>query len=167
MLLEQSGQTLRITAASNAYSTSGRLVAAVGHGMDWAHERVPRLTEKLGSRIDRVLGSIHAAAPCERFNWQITPLATVFFPHDDPHAANAAAMHEVLDELRRNPGRAGELLWMRAERQTLRRLPDSKAVAFSLHTYSDPLSSHRVRPGKCPGDPDAAQELFGRALAVF
>ena len=140
MLLEQSGETLRITAASNAYSTSGRLVAAVGHGMDWAHERVPRLTEKLGSRIDRVLGSIHAAAPCERFNWQITPLATVFFPHDDPHAANAAAMHDVLDELRRNPGRAGELLWMRAERQTLRRLPDSKAVAFSLHTYSDPLS---------------------------
>ena len=30
---------------------------------------------------------------------------------------------------------------MRVERQTLMRLPDSNAVAFSLHTYSDPLSS--------------------------
>ncbi len=87
-----------------------------------------------------MLSSIHAATPCERFNWQITPMASVFFPHDDPHAANAAAMHAVVDALRRDPARAGELLWMRVERQTLSRLPESDAVAFSLHTYSDPLS---------------------------
>ena len=141
MLLEEVGGTIQITAASNAYSSSGRLVGSVGHEMEWAHEPVPQLTRKLGGKINRVLGSIHAAAPCERFNWQITPMATVFFPHDDPHAANAAAMHEVLAELRRDPARAGEFLWMRVERQTLRRLPDSNAVAFSLHTYSDPLSS--------------------------
>ncbi len=140
MLLDQAQGSIRIIAASNAYSSSGRLVAAVGHGMEWAHERVPQLTSELGPRIERVLGSIHANAPAERFNWQVTPLATVFFPHGDPHAANAAAMHEVLAELRRDPARAGDLLWMRVERQTLRRLPDSGAVAFSLHTYSDSLS---------------------------
>jgi dimethylamine monooxygenase subunit A len=141
MLLEEVGGTMQITAASNAYSSSGRLAGSVGHDVEWAHEPVPQLTDKLGAKIDRVLGSIHAATPCERFNWQITPMATVFFPHDDPHAANAAAMREVLAELCRGPARAGELLWMRVERQTLRRLPDSNAVAFSLHTYSDPLSS--------------------------
>jgi dimethylamine monooxygenase subunit A len=141
MLLQELGGGLRITAASNAYSSSGRLAASVGHDMEWAHEPVPHLSDKLGGKINRVLGSIHAATPCERFNWQITPIATVFFPHDDPHAANAAAMHEVLAELRRDPARAGELLWLRVERQTLMRLPGSNAVAFSLHTYSDPLSS--------------------------
>ena len=141
MLLEELGGTIQITAASNAYSSSGRLVDSVGHGIEWAHEPVPQLTRKLGGKINRVLGSIHAATPCERFNWQITPMATVFFPHDDPHAANAAAMREVLAELSRDPTRAGELLWIRVERQTLRRLPDTNAVAFSLHTYSDPLSS--------------------------
>jgi hypothetical protein len=141
MLLEEVGDTVQITAASNTYSSSGRLVASVGQDMEWAHEPVPQLTRKLGKKINRVLGSIHPATPCERFNWQITPLATVFFPHDDPHAANAAAMHEVLAELRRVPACAGEFLWIRVERQTLRRLPDSNAVAFSLHTYSDPLSS--------------------------
>jgi len=141
MLLEEFGGTLQITAASNAYSSSGRLVGSVGRDMEWAHEPVPQLTPRLGGRIHRVLGSIHAARPCERFNWQITPMATVFFPHDDPHAANAAAMREVLGELRLDPERAGELLWIRVERQTLWRLPDSNAVAFSLHTYSDPLSS--------------------------
>lgn len=80
MLLEEIDGTLRITAASNAYSSSGRLAAAVGHGIEWAHEPVPHLTHQLGPKISRVLGSIHAATPCERFNWQITPLATVFFP---------------------------------------------------------------------------------------
>jgi dimethylamine monooxygenase subunit A len=140
MLLDEVGGAARITAASNAYSSSGRLVASVGYDVEWAHMPVPQLTEKLGGKINRVLGSVHAATPCERFNWQLTPMATVFFPHNDPHAANEAAMHEVFEDLRRDPARAGELLWIRVERQTLSRLPDSNAVAFSLHTYSDPLS---------------------------
>jgi hypothetical protein len=141
MLLDVHGGTPRIIAASNAYSSSGRLAASVGHDVAWAHDPVPSLTPRLGGRINQVLGSIQTTIPCERFNWQITPLATVFFPHDDPHAANAAAMHAVAATLRDDPSRAGELLWMRVERQTLSRLPNSGAVAFSLHTYSDPLSS--------------------------
>ncbi len=140
MLLDVIAGAPRITAASNAYSTSGRLVASVGHDVAWAHELVPRLTDKLGVRINQVICSIHATSPCERFNWQLTPMATVFFPHDDPHAANASAMHAVVDTLRHDPSRAGDLLWIRVERQTLSRLPDSNAVAFSLHTYSDPLA---------------------------
>ena len=141
MLLEEAEGKLQITAASNAYSSSGRLAASVGQDMAWAHEPVPKLTDKIGGKIARVLGSILTATPCERFNWQITPIATVFFPHDDPHAANAAAMREILADLCRDPSRAGELLWIRVERQALVRLPDSAALVFSLHTYSDRLSS--------------------------
>lgn len=141
MLLHAGNGIPRITAASNAYSTSGRLAASVGHDMEWTHAPVPQLTQKLGTKINRVISTIHAATPCERFNWQVTPMASVFFPHTDPHAVNAAAMHRVAEVLRDDPARAGELLWIRVERQTLSRLPDSNAVAFSLHTYSDPLSS--------------------------
>src|SRR5690348_695140 len=141
MLLDEGGGTPRITAAANAYSSSGRLVTSVGHDMEWTHAPVPQLTQKLGSKITRVIRSVHAATPCERFNWQLTPMASVFFPHDDPHAANAAAMQHISAELHRDPARAAELLWIRVERQTLSRLPNSNTVAFSLHTYSDPLSS--------------------------
>ena len=144
MLIQEVDGAPRITAASNAYSSSGRLVASVGRDIAWAHQPVPGLTLKLGSRINRVLDSVHTATPCERFNWQLTPMSTIFFPHDDPHAANAAAMHGICRSLCENPERAGELLWIRVERQTLSRLPDSRAVAFSLHTYSDPLSSLRA-----------------------
>jgi hypothetical protein len=144
MLIQEVDGAPRITAASNAYSSSGRLVASVGRDIAWAHQPVPGLTLKLGPRINRVLDSVHTATPCERFNWQLTPMSTIFFPHDDPHAANAAAMHGIRRSLCENPERAGELLWIRVERQTLSRLPDSRAVAFSLHTYSDPLSSLRA-----------------------
>jgi hypothetical protein len=37
------------------------------------------LNEKLAPRINRVLGSVRTAPPCERFNWQLTPMATLFF----------------------------------------------------------------------------------------
>ena len=50
-------------------------------------------------------------------------------------------MHGIYETLRANPERAGDLLWIRVERQTLSRLPNSRAVAFSLRTYCDPLSS--------------------------
>jgi dimethylamine monooxygenase subunit A len=142
MLLQEIDGAQIITAASNAYSSSGRLVASVGKNVSWAHERVPQLTAKLGPRIDRMIGSIHADTPCERFNWQLTPLSTKFFPHE-AHAANAGAMRQVCDALRRNPEQAEEMLWIRVERQTLSRLPESRAVAFTLHTYSDPLASLR------------------------
>ena len=141
MLIEEVDGRALITAASNVYSSSGRLVASVGHAIDWAHIPVPGLTAMLGRRIDRIVGSVHAETPGERFNWQITPLPSIFFPRDDPHAANAAAMHDIREILRANPQQAGDLLWIRVERQTLSRLPNSRAVAFSLHTYSDPLSS--------------------------
>lgn len=146
MLLDDVGGSPRISAASNAYSSSGRLVTSVGKDMQWAHEPVPGLTRRLGGKINRVIGTVHVTTPCERFNWQLTPMKTVFFPHDDPHAANAAAMHNVVEELRRDPTRAGELLWIRVERQTLTRLPESNAVAFSLHTFSDPLSCLQSDP---------------------
>lgn len=152
MLLQPVDGMLTITAASNAYSSSGRLVSSVGRGMPWTHQGVPDLTERLGTRIDRVLDSVHEATPCERFNWQVTPLGTLFFPHEHTHAANAEAARRVQGELARDPQRAGDLLYIRVERQTLSRLPETRAVAFSLHTFSDPLSV-------LAGDPPAARAM--------
>jgi hypothetical protein len=151
LLQEIDGQTL-ITAASNAYSSSGRLVASVGRGIRWAHEPVPTLTATHGSRIDRILQSVHDDAPCARFNWQLTPLGSLFFSHD-PHAANQAALKAVGVQLARDPTLAPSLLFMRVERQTLRRLPETRAVAFSIHTYSDPLAS-------LASDPTSLAALF-------
>ena len=140
ILLQQvDGQDL-ITAASNAYSSSGRIVSSVGRSIPWAHKFVPTLNDQLGPRIDRVLGNIKVDAPVERFNWLLTPIASRLFP-EDPHAANTAAVDSINLALANDPSRAGDILWIRVERQTLLRLPESGALAFSIYTYSDPLSS--------------------------
>lgn len=152
MLVEEVDGALMITAASNAYSSSGRLVGAVGRNIDFAHQLVPTLNDKLGVRINRVLSGVHVSTPCERFNWQLTPLSTLFFPRE-AHAANAEAMSAVCEELSRHPELAGERLFIRVERQTLSRLPDTRAIAFSLHTYSEPLQSLKQ-------DPKAAAEML-------
>jgi hypothetical protein len=140
MLLQEIDGRQTITAASNAYSSSGRLAAAVGRDVRWAHEPVPDLTALHGARIDRILGSVYEDALCARFNWQLTPLTSIFFP-SDPHSASKAALRSVSAQLSKDPSLAPSLLHMRVERQTLRRLPETRAVAFSIHTYSDPLSS--------------------------
>jgi dimethylamine monooxygenase subunit A len=93
----------------------------------WAHEPVPNLTTTHGSRIDRILASVDADALCARFNWQLTPVASIFFP-PDPHAANKAALRSVSAQLAKDPSLAPALLHMRVERQTLRRLPETRAV---------------------------------------
>jgi dimethylamine monooxygenase subunit A len=140
MLLQPVGGKLLISAAANAYSSSGRLVKSVGKDVPWAHIPVPGVQEQLGARIDKILASIHPDFPSERFNWQLTPIGDVFFPLD-PHAENSKALERVLRVLENRPERCGELLWIRAERQTLVRLPRTGAIAFGIHTFSDPLSS--------------------------
>ena len=127
-----------ISAASNAYTSSGRIVSCVGQDMRYAHDQVPGLNEQLGPRIDRVLGHVRNGAPVVRFNWLITAIANRLYPQGSHHSS---ATEEVAQALARDYARAGDLLFARTEQQTFVRLPKTGALAFGIHTYSDPLSS--------------------------
>lgn len=140
VLFERQGGRDIVIAASNAYTSSGRIVSCVGRDMHFAHEPVPGLNEQLGARIDRVIANVQPGKPVVRFNWFITPIASRLFP-ETSHAGNAEAAERAAERLRADHRLAGEMLWMRVERQTFLRLPRSGALAFGIHTYSDPLSS--------------------------
>ena len=129
-----------ISAASNAYTTSGRIVSSVGRSMRFAHEFVPGLNDQLGARIDRVLANVQTGAPVVRFNWVLTSIADRLFP-EGSHDANVEASERAAEALDDDHRRAGEMLWVRVERQTFVRLPETRALAFGIHTYSHPLSS--------------------------
>lgn len=126
-------------AASNAYTSSGRIVSCVGRGMHFAHEPVPGLNEALAARIDRVIGNVQVGKPVVRFNWFVTPIAERLFP-ERSHAANVEAGEEASRVLAADHRKAGEMLWLRVEQQSFVRLPETGALAFGIHTYSDPLS---------------------------
>lgn len=140
ILLDHAGGENRLLAASNAYTTSGRIVSAVGHSMRFAHDLVPGLNDRLGARIDRVLANIRVGHAVCRYNWSLTPIANRLFPVS-AHEANEAAAREVAQQLVEDPSRAGEVLWLRVERQTFVRLPLTGVLAFGICTYSDPLAS--------------------------
>ena len=127
-----------VIAASNAYTSSGRIVSCVGRDMHFAHEPVPGLNEALATRIDRVIGNVQVDRPVVRFNWFVTPIASRLFP-EDPHTAGAAAA--AARALAADHAKAGEILWLRVEQQSFVRLPETGALAFGIHTYSDPLSA--------------------------
>ena len=140
ILFERQGEAMVISAASNAYTSSGRIVATVGRGMAFAHDPVPGLNAGLGQRIDRVMANIREEAPVVRFNWFITPIRDRLFP-EGAHEANVADSERAAAILNDDFRLAGEMLWLRVERQTFLRLPETGALAFGIHTLSDPLST--------------------------
>lgn len=134
-----------VIAASNAYTSSGRIVSCVGRGMHFAHEPVPGLNAALAARIDRVIGNVQAEKPVVRFNWFVTPIASRLFP-EGSHDANVEASEAAARALAADHTAAGELLWLRVERQSFVRLPETGALAFGIHTYSDPLAAIAEEP---------------------
>lgn len=139
ILLQEEAGGVNVIAASNAYSTTRRIISCVGRSMRFAHEFVPGLNENLGGRIDRVLGHVQAGVPVVRYNWVVTPFGARLAPEtaEGSFAGSAAAVSSLLAE---DFTRVPELLWVRSERQAFARLPETDTVAFFLHTYSDPLS---------------------------
>ncbi len=150
VILQEDGGRMGVTAASNPYTSSGRVVSSVGSDIPWAHVPVPGLNDTLGPRIDRILANVRPGVPAERFNWVVTAIGALLFP-PEAHAANNAAADEAAQVLADDPALCGEMLWIRTERQTLLRLPRTSAVAFSIHTYSDPLSSIAKDAGSLTG----------------
>lgn len=139
-----------VAAASNAYTSSGRIVSCVGRDMRFAHELVPRLNDELAPRIDRVIGNVQEGRPVVRFNWFVTPVGSRLYPATD--AAFSSQAGEVVRQLAEDHRRAGDLLWLRVEQQSFVRLPETGALAFAIHTYSDPLSA-------ISGEPDSLAAL--------
>ena len=151
ILFERRDDANIMTAASNAYTSSGRIVSCVGRDMRYAHDPVPGLNEQLGARVDRVMANVKAGVPVVRFNWFVTAIASRLFPQGWHHA-NVTAAEDLSRALVANPEAAGDKLWLRVERQTFVRLPHTQALVFGIHTYSDPLSS-------IAGDQDSLQAI--------
>ncbi|MDO8380156.1 heme-dependent oxidative N-demethylase subunit alpha family protein, partial [Phenylobacterium sp.] len=75
------------------------------------------------------------AAPVIRWNWSI--YGDDRRAHPDPVAADAR---------RFGPGARAEQLFFRAERQTLRKLPRSGDILFTIRIYIDPIAGLERHP---------------------
>lgn len=110
---------------------------SIGKSLDGLHGPVPdRLgpneTQALGSRIARMFDGLRDGLVLERFNWTVQASNARFTP-------DGAPLRRLAETTRAED--AASVLHLRVERQTIRRLPETGAVLFTIRIALDPLKA--------------------------
>lgn len=111
---------------------------ALGRTLGELHGPVPGFADRLLARVRRVFDNLPDDPVLERRNWTVTALPDLHAP-DSTHARARAA--------RQRPGATGRGLYVRCERQTLRRLPETGGVLFTIRIHLAPLRRLAHNPG--------------------
>ncbi|MEM1051256.1 MAG: DUF3445 domain-containing protein [Pseudomonadota bacterium] len=96
------------------------------------HAPIAGYEEQLAQGVERFMETLKKGAIYGRCNWFIT--ATGKKRWLEPRPAQEAFAHVTDDN-------AGGTLFVRSERQTLRRLPETGAILFTIGIYVEPLGS--------------------------
>lgn len=125
----------RLAAASLCFPSSWSLTEKFGRTLDGLHDNVPGYGENLGPRMNRIFASMRADLPTVRFNWSL---------YADDALHHPEAKEKPPDWFAETDGLAA---FVRVERQTLRRLPKTGDILFTIRIYLDPLEALRTHEG--------------------
>ena len=129
-LIEASPEGPRLTAAVLCFPSRWRLHEKLGRPLAEVHGKVPFYGDRLARPVDRFMAHVRPGHIAARLNWSVLDDATLFQPAGKWRTAHDATITEQ---------NAGYRLFLRVERQTLRRLPASGAVLFGIRVHVDPL----------------------------
>jgi hypothetical protein len=119
----------RMTAASLCSPSHWRLEDKFGLPLGRIHAVIPDFNARLKPGVDRFLAHLRVDRPVVRYNWGL----------------------QLGDALCQRPGEddpaTDETLYYRVERQSLRRLPASAAIVFTIRVYLHPLAALLPVPG--------------------
>ncbi len=118
-ILEQDGPEHILTAAILCFPAGWTLAQKLGRPMTQIHTPVESYNPDLARRVQRMFDAIRPEQPLWRANSLI---------YDDP------TLHQPRAEGAHRP-RPVDKLYARSERQCLIRLPKTRAVVFSIHTF--------------------------------
>ena len=142
--------TYVLTAGSVCFPLRWELTDKMGLPMAGIHHPVPDYGEKLAVPADRYMVGLKGHKPSWRCNWSIV---------DSPDLYLRQQRHKLGKDSEITPDNAGAKLWVRSERQTLRRLPLSGDVLFTIRTYIRPLSLLEGIPSVARGLAEALEKL--------
>ena len=149
-ILQQIDGEPHLTAALLCFPSRWRLADKIGRPMAAIHAPVPFYGERLQKPVDRFIGLLKDDKPVARLNWSVLDDPTLFQPTGKGRTAFDPSI---------TPQNAGEHLWLRVERQTLSRLPETGAVLFTIKLYVRPIDTIAARP-------DLASRLAGAVRAL-
>jgi hypothetical protein len=133
-LLQRAGGHHALVAGSLCFPSKWRLADKIGHPIAAVHGPVPGYGAALARPVDRFFDALKPDRLVWRLNWLI---------HDDPtlFQQGGGTTPPTPDATQ-----AGDALWLRVERQTLRRLPQTDAVVFTIRTHVTPLRAAITTP---------------------
>ena len=127
-VLEKLDSEWILTSACVCFPSRWSLASKIGTSMDVIHAPIPLYDSKLARPVNLFFDRLTPEKPVWRLNWSV--LDTDELSLTDPAERRADSGVTSIDDL-----------WFRVERQTLRRLPHSGAVIFTIRTYVDQLSA--------------------------
>jgi len=138
-IMEDDGSGIyRLTAASLCFPTQWLLSDKIGHPVQEIHGPVPGYDERLAKPMDRFFVAMQPENPVWRINWSLV----------DRPELNLSVRYGVTEANPDiTPGNAGDNIWLRVERQTLRRLPETRAILFTIRIYRTLISDVVREPG--------------------
>jgi hypothetical protein len=117
----------RLLAGVLLFPARWTLAEKLGRPLTDVHRPVAGYAESLAARVNRVFAALRPDRPLIRVNWLI---------HHDPTLPQP--QREGADP---PPAAPGARLWLRTERQTLRRLPATGGAVFGIKTMVVPLDA--------------------------
>ena len=120
-----------LTAASVCFPSRWDLTEKIGKSLQEIHDPVPHYKERIGAATDTMFDKFDVQRPVWRLNWTILDSPELFQPSSgEPKTSPEMSVEQLAD-----------LLQLRVERQTLRVLPKSKDVLFTIRTHQDSLAN--------------------------
>ncbi|QDG75695.1 DUF3445 domain-containing protein [Labrenzia sp. PHM005] len=142
----------RLAAACLCFPSSWSLAEKFGQSMSGIHKPVPGFNgHRMGMMVARLFDNLKAGQYVCRFNWSI-------YPDGELHHPEAKQIDIDNDEA------ALPRLFLRVERQTLRRLPKSGDVLFTIKIHHDPLTALQNQPNRAALAAHLKDQLMGLDL---
>jgi len=122
-LMQAEAGVYRLTAASVCFPSRWEPRSKLGRELTQIHRPVPGYGDRLARPVDGFFDRLQPEHPGWRLNWSIVDSPDLcLLPREEPCSALITATN------------AGQRLWLRIERQTLRRLAGD-VILFTIRTY--------------------------------
>src|SRR5579863_2011358 len=136
-LMEKRDGVWRLTALSLSAGTFFTAAEVIGKPLAALHAPVPGFADRFLTRVARIFDALAPDTVLERRNWTI-------MAGDDLFAPDGGAVRARIADIA--PDKAGARLFVRVERQTIRKLPRTGAVVFTIRIWRHPLGALDAEP---------------------
>jgi hypothetical protein len=149
-IIQTDGDAPRFIAAILCFPSRWRLHEKLGRPLVAVHGPVPLYAERLAVPVDRFMAKVKPGHIASRLNWSVLDDPAMYQPTGRWREATNAAITSK---------NAGDTLYLRVERQTLTRLPQSGAVLFGIRVHSYKLAAAITTPAAAARLAEAVRAL--------